>query len=401
MRIAIITPGFSAHAEDWAIPALLNLARGFAKEIEVHIFSQRYPVRGTYRFEGLTHHAAGGGQRFGLASARIWLQTSRAIIAQHRRTPFDLLHAFWADEAGFSAAIAGTVIKRPVIVSLGGGELTYLPDIDYGAQRFLARRLTTRYAFRQAALVTAGSGYQLDLCRQHGMAEKKLCFAPLGIDIQYFQPASWKQRRIEGWKIGGLKSTCPPTIIQAASLLPVKNQKLLLEIFKLVKEEIPTVKLNLVGDGPLRDELRQLAGQADLQSNIAWRRQIAYPEMPAQYRQANLYLQTSRHESQGLAVLEAMACGLPVLGTPVGIVKDVACLPPASSAEVLATQVVEVFRDPTRYQALGQQARQMVEEQFSLPATMNNFLKIYVTAQTCHPSTSLRINFDQQEKSPK
>jgi glycosyltransferase involved in cell wall biosynthesis len=188
IRIAFIAPGFSAHANDWAIPALLNLARTLAQTHELHIFSQRYPARGLYQFDGLTHHAVGGGQNFGLTSARIWLQTSQTIIRQHRQTPFDVLHAFWADEAGFSAALAGFRLKRPVVVSLGGGELTNLPDLHYGAQRFLVRRLTTRYALKKATLITAGSNYQLDLCRAHHVPEPKLRLAPLGVDTTLFQP---------------------------------------------------------------------------------------------------------------------------------------------------------------------------------------------------------------------
>lgn len=259
MRIALVTPGFSAHASDWAIPALLNLACALAQTHEIHVFSQRYPAEGTYRFSGLIHHAVGGGQKFGPMSARIWLQTTQAIIHQHRQTPFDLLHAFWADEAGFSAALAGGWLKRPVVVSLGGGELTYLPDIHYGAQRFLTRRLTTRYALKKAALVTAGSNYQLDLCRAHDLPEAKLRLAPLGVDAHLFQPVDSSPQLDQ------------PVMVQAASLVPVKNQHLLLEVLSLAKKEIPQLRLNLAGSGPLQAELAKLARRLDLDQNLVWR----------------------------------------------------------------------------------------------------------------------------------
>ncbi|MBE7553536.1 MAG: glycosyltransferase family 4 protein [Anaerolineales bacterium] len=371
MRIALVTPGFSAHASDWAIPALLNLACALAQTHEIHVFSQRYPAEGTYRFSGLIHHAVGGGQKFGPMSARIWLQTTQAIIHQHRQTPFDLLHAFWADEAGFSAALAGGWLKRPVVVSLGGGELTYLPDIHYGAQRFLTRRLTTRYALKKAALVTAGSNYQLDLCRAHDLPEAKLRLAPLGVDAHLFQPVDSSPQLDQ------------PVMVQAASLVPVKNQHLLLEVLSLAKKEIPQLRLNLAGSGPLQAELAKLARRLDLDQNLVWRQQVAYPHLVQFYQESHLYLQTSRHESQGMAVLEAMACGLPVLGTPVGIAPEVACLLPQASAEALAEQVIEILGNTSRYQELRRQARQIIEAKYSLPVTTSRFLKVY--AGTLNP----------------
>jgi glycosyltransferase involved in cell wall biosynthesis len=379
MRIAIVTPGFSAHASDWAIPALLNLARALAQRHEIHVFSQRYPAEGTYRFSGLVHHAVGGGQKFGPTSARIWLQTTQAIIRQHRQTPFDLLHAFWADEAGFSAALAGVWLKRPVVVSLGGGELTHLPDIGYGAQRFLIRRLTTRYVLKKAVLVTAGSNYQLDLCRAHDVPEAKLRLAPLGVDAHLFQPVDPSlQNRSQRGRLA--PPFDQPVLVQAASLVPVKNQHLLLEVLRLAKKEIPRLKLNLAGSGPLHANLTGLARRLDLDHSLVWRQQVTYPHMVQLYRESHLYLQTSRHESQGMAVLEAMACGLPVLGTPVGLVRDVACLLPQISPEALAAQVIKVFRDESRYQELRWQARQIVEAKYSLPVTTNSFLNIYDAA---------------------
>ncbi len=363
MRIAFILPGFSAHPNDWAIPALLNLTQTLAQQHELYIFSQRYPAKGIYTFRGLTHIALGGGQNFGLASAKIWLQSRQAIIQQHQKTPFDLLHAFWADEAGFSAVMAGIHLQRPVIVSIGGGELTHLPN--YGAQRFLTRRLTTRFALKKATIITAGSPYQLDLCRQHHLPEQKLRLAPLGVKTfpNYQSPNLHKQSVV--------------SIIQAASLIPVKNQTLLLETLHLVKKSRPNIHLNLLGSGPLQIELLNLANRLKLSHNITWHGQIPYPDMPQLYQQSHLYLQTSEHESQGMAVLEAMACAVPVVGTPVGVVKTIACRPATFSAEVLAQQIIEILRDGPNYQQLRQQARQIIAENFSLPITVAKFLKIY------------------------
>lgn len=364
MNIALVVPGFSAGPEDWAIPALLNLAHELARRHRVTVFSQRYPAAGIYRFNGLTHIALGAGQRFGAASPAAWLRTAQAIVREHRRAPFDLLHAFWADEAGFSAALAGAAIRRPVIVSIGGGELVRLPEINYGAQRFLTRQLTTRFALRRAACVTAGSEYTLDVCRMRGVSPRKLRLAPLGVDTDRFRPPPHQE-------------TIPPALVQAASLLPVKNQSLLLEVLARVKIERPDIVLHVAGSGPQQNALRKLAQRLKVSQNIEWHGALPYPAMADLFGRAAIYVQTSLHESQGMAVLEAMACGLPVVGTPVGAARDLAAAPPGWDAPGLAAQITGLLHNPVRYAKFSAAARERIETNFSLPETTRFFEAIY------------------------
>jgi glycosyltransferase involved in cell wall biosynthesis len=78
-----------------------------------------------------------------------------------------------------------------------------------------------------------------------------------------------------------------------------------------------------------------------------------------------------------MAVLEAMACGLPVVGTPVGVVREVASLPAQVSKEGLARQILQVLSNPIQHEGLSHQARQIVESQFSLDVTTETFVEIY------------------------
>ena len=135
MKIALITPGFSRDEDDWAIPALQTLATRLAETAEVHVFSLRYPMTGRYQLGRASHQATGGAERFGLASLPIWWQTVRAIAAEHQRGPFDLLHAFWVDEPALVAVLAGRLIGRPVVASVGGGELTWFPVCLFARRR--------------------------------------------------------------------------------------------------------------------------------------------------------------------------------------------------------------------------------------------------------------------------
>lgn len=368
MRIALIVPGFSRDANHWAIPALQNLACSLAQTHEVVVFSLRYPEAGHYHFCRLHHQAIGGGQRRGFQSLAVWAQTIRAIVQAHQQRPFDLLHAFWIDEPGLTAVLAGKLLRRPVIASIGGGELVYLPDIGYGTSGSAVRRAIVHITLHLASIVTAGSQYQLD--RVSTASHKQL--APLGVDTTIFRlaaTANWDQ----------------PTIIQAASLSGVKNQALLLEVLALVKTAVPHIRLLLMGDGPLQAELRHLAERLGVAANIIWQGAAAYAEMPRFYRQAHLYLQTSRHESQGVAVLEALACGLPVLGTPVGLLPQIACLAPSWDKEILAEQAISVLLEPSLFEERRKQAQMTAVPHYDLLTTTRAFVELYQSLINSEP----------------
>jgi glycosyltransferase involved in cell wall biosynthesis len=74
-----------------------------------------------------------------------------------------------------------------------------------------------------------------------------------------------------------------------------------------------------------------------------------------------------------------MACGLPVVGTPAGLLPEVAALPAASTAEQLAQQVVSLFSDRTLLAGLGEAARRLVESQYSLDSASQGFTALYET----------------------
>jgi glycosyltransferase involved in cell wall biosynthesis len=85
--------------------------------------------------------------------------------------------------------------------------------------------------------------------------------------------------------------------------------------------------------------------------------------------------QTSRHEAQGLAVLEAGACGVPAVGTAVGVLPEVGQA--VETDAELADALIAVLRDPARRQALGLAARAQIDERFRLETALERFWQIY------------------------
>lgn len=109
-----------------------------------------------------------------------------------------------------------------------------------------------------------------------------------------------------------------PTFINVATQNQNKNQMLILRAFKRLEMECPDARLILVGDGPLHEELCREAGD-DPSIELPG----ALTNIPNVLRGANVYVQSSNREGMPMSILEAMACGLPVISTDVGGIRNV------------------------------------------------------------------------------
>ena len=373
MKIALVVPGFSAHEQDWGIPALLDYVRALARQAEVHVFTLRWPeYERTYSVYGATVHALDGREHLGARAVSLWARALRAMTAEHRRAPFDVLHAFWADEPGWVAALASRRLKVRAIISLAGGELVGRRDLGYGLQLLPGRKMLIRFALHHTDHVTAGSKYLCALARPH-CDPRKLVRVPLGVDTVRFSPlalgdvSSGAKGSGEGQGVREKSGI----ILNVASLSPVKNHVLLLRAFRHVSAERPEAHLQLAGDGPLKPELIRLAEGL----KVEFLGEVNHGALPDVYRRAAVFAQTSWHEAQGMAVLEAAACGVPVVGTPVGILPEVGLV--AGNEDELAQRLMGLLRDTPRRRALGEAARKKVEAEYSLASTMERFTTLY------------------------
>jgi len=360
MKVGLVVPGFSANEHDWCIPALLDFVRVLAQRAEVHVFTLRWPERaGCYEVYGAKVHALGGARRLGPRVVSLWARAASAIAAEHRRAAFDVLHAFWVDEPGWVAAWTGRRLGVPVVLSLAGGELSRLADIDYGLLLLPGRKTLVRWAMQRAGAVTAGSQYLVALARQSGLAQN-VRWMPLGVDTELFTPAA--EPRTE---------TTQATLLSVGSLVPVKDHALLLRVFRRVVGQAPQARLLIAGEGPLQAEL--MAQSAGLP--VRFLGAVDHGALPALYAQASVLVQTSRHEAQGLAVLEAAACGVPAVGTPVGVLRQVGQA--AQGEAALAEALVGLLRDKACREPLGATARARVLRDFELRVCVERSVGIY------------------------
>ena len=365
LRVALIVPGFSSDENDWCIPALLDFVRALSRRIDLEVFTLRYPHRrGSYRIGNATIHSLGWEQRRGIYSPWLWVAAYRFIMRRHHQSPFSVLHAFWADEPAWIGAACAKRLGIPLVVSVAGGELSAVPRVRYGLRRHALQRQLISRALRTARVVTAGSCYLSALAKAQGFSAIR--HAPLGVDTQLFSPASKPNKM---------------SLITVGSLLPVKGHAALVQVMRRVIEVIPGAHLNIVGDGPERSGLQQLIESLRLSDNVSLQPAIAHELLPAYYSASHLYVQSSWHEAQGMVVLEAAACGVPLVGTAVGtlaeLAPDAALAVPAGDEQALASAVIRLLQDDERRRTMAAAALARVVTAYSVEPCVERFLELY------------------------
>lgn len=345
MHIGYIVPGFPADERDWFTPAIADTIRCIGTRHDVRVITLRYPREmREYTVHGIPVIAVGDR---GFTTLRRGL---RRVLDEHQHWPFDLLHAFWATEAGAVGAAAARYLRLPLVVSCVGGELITRHDIQYGNWRSLRMRILVRAALDRADRIIVGSRYQRTLvaARKAAWGLKVECI-PHGVDTERFRPAP---------------ADLQPqvfTLLHVAGLVPIKNHRLLFRALAHLRDR--PWRLDLIGDGPLNEDLRASARSLGLAERLCWHGWVHHDEIAACYQRADVFVLASDHEDHCVALLEGMACGLPVISTAVGLAPEViesgvngACVP-CGDDEMLAEGLAMFLDRPERTIAAGEHSR--------------------------------------------
>lgn len=174
----------------------------------------------------------------------------------------------------------------------------------------------------------------------------------------------------------------PPRAVHVARLNRIKDQPTLLRAARIVADQLPGFTLDIVGDGPMGEIVRQLAHDLDLDAVVHFHGM--QQDVGRYLAQSDLFVLPSLSEGISITLLEAMAVGLPVVATDVGgnrevvLPGDTGLLVPVAAPEVLATAMLELLTDPVRAAAMGQAGRKRVEAEFDITRTIAAYEEAYL-----------------------
>ncbi|HKW94475.1 MAG TPA: glycosyltransferase family 4 protein [Methylomirabilota bacterium] len=241
-------------------------------------------------------------------------------------------------------------------------------------------RLRTKIMTSPVVKVIAISEFVKGQLLAAGVKEAKIVVRYLGVDTERFVPndrarAEWAEQ----FSIGS-----DEVIVSTVSYLrPFKNPHVLVEACKQLRERSVRVRLLVAGDGEMLADLKTLAKRLGVEDRVHWLGNVSDPRTLLQA--TDIFVLASVGEAFGLVLAEAMACGVPVVGSRSGSLSEVVeeggtgLLVPPRDAVAFAEAVEQLSRDALRRRAMGARSVERVRVHFSVDVTVERTIGIYAS----------------------
>ncbi|MFN0177260.1 MAG: N-acetyl-alpha-D-glucosaminyl L-malate synthase BshA [Gemmatimonadales bacterium] len=261
------------------------------------------------------------------------------------RERLDVLHVHYAIPHATTAWLAREMLagkhRLPVITTLHGTDITLVGQ----EASFYA---ITKFSIEKSNRVTAVSQFLKDeTIRTFGCAECHINVIPNFVNLAEYRPGDADGRE-------GLAPEGSKIITHVSNFREVKRVRDVVRVFARIRRAMPATLL-MIGDGPDRDDAEREARDLKVDGDVRFLGRLG--NVTNLLRASDLFLLPSQTESFGLAALEAMACGAPVVGSRTGGLTEViedgvsGLLEPPGSVEAMGRRAVDLLRDPALFRA--------------------------------------------------
>jgi N-acetyl-alpha-D-glucosaminyl L-malate synthase BshA len=295
-----------------------------------------------------------------------------AMVDVIRNNRLDLLHVHYAIPHAAAAYMAKRILEQegiriPVITTLHGTDITLV-----GRDKTYAPVVT--FSINESDAITAVS----ENLRQETFANFRIQ-KPIEVIHNFVDIRRFAKKPIDAFR-QVIAPQGERIILHASNFRKVKRITDVVRIFAGIRERLPA-KLLLVGDGPERPMAEDLVRQLDLCQDV--RMLGKQQDMEDIFVISDLFLLPSEYESFGLAALEAMAAGVPVVASDAGGIPEVVTpgqngeLAAVGDVEGMAAMAVSILRDPERLEAYREGARAQARR-FDIDSIVPDYEALYV-----------------------
>ena len=294
-----------------------------------------------------------------LLMARSIERSVRGVAAS--RFPVDLIDAHYFYPDGVASAMLAKKLKIPLVITARGTDINLIP-------KYAIPRKMILWAADQAAAVIGVSHALKERMVELGVDESKITVLRNGVDLDLFRPIDQNTAR---QKVGLWQGRW---ILSVGHLIERKGHHLIIEALSLLRD----TNLAIIGDGPMRAELQAMAVRLGVEDRVHFLAAVEQIELPVYYSAADALVLASSREGMANVLLEAIACGLPVVATPIWGTPEVIASPDAGvltqdrSTDGLVAGIKELFCDyPDRRRT------RKYAESFSWDNTTNGLIELF------------------------
>jgi glycosyltransferase involved in cell wall biosynthesis len=311
--------------------------------------------------------------RGGRIAAITYIFSALYYLMLHGRKAVYHAHDIGAD--GWLAVIAGKLLGGYSVIKLRSGRLGYEERLHSRLDRWQFSKLT-----HWADRVVVVNKEVEEMVRDLGIPDRQVVRIPNGVDTSYFFPPTAQIKAETRQRLG-----LPPgktVTLYVGRLVPIKGLDVLLRGWALLPENLRSHALLLiVGDGTKREELKLMVQSLGLQMSVIFEgEQQAVRDY---YQAADIFVLPSRSEGLSGSLVEAMACGLPVVVSRVGGALDLVheaehgTFFDSEDYRELAQRLIEITVAKYSWPEMGARARQSVKDYANLDTVSQRLLDLY------------------------
>ncbi|MFO1022641.1 MAG: glycosyltransferase family 4 protein [Planctomycetales bacterium] len=281
----------------------------------------------------------------------------------------DLLHAHYASGYGTLGMLAGF---HPYLVSVWGSDVFQFPNQAGWKKKLIARTL------QKADWVCSTSHVMERRVRELCPDVRGTTVTPFGVDLDRFRAEGRAESR-DSLTIGTVKALKPEYGIDTL----LRGFAMFLQKQRSGQKNSVQFRLRIVGGGTLREEMQALSRELGITGQTEFIGAVPHDQVPAELRGLDVYVAASREESFGVAILEASACGCPVIVTDVGglpeVVKnsETGLIIPKDDPGALADALCRLVDHPAERQRMSVQGRKFVSEHYEWNENVGRMLTVY------------------------
>ncbi|MCZ0756423.1 glycosyltransferase [Anoxybacillus sp. J5B_2022] len=349
MKVALLAPSKSIHTHKWAlfyqqqgidvkvITFKDHYSPEHAKEVETWVLPKWFPGKLSY--------------------------ISSVFALKRRLASFqpDILHAHYVSSYGFVGALAN---YHPFYVSVWGRDIYQFP------QQNSVNRTIVEFTLKKADVICSTSHVMAVETKKY--TDKSVEVTPFGVDLTIFRP--FEKQVKDTVTLGTVKALSDKYGIAD-----------LIKAFAIIHQQYPNTNLLIVGDGPQRQQYEQLAETLGIRHVTTFTGRVPNTDVPKYINKMDIFAVPSTEDSEsfGVAAVEAMACGVPVVvsnvgGLPEVVKKDVTGLiVPKENPDALADAFKRLLSDADLRHQMGENGIQHVKEHYHWIDNANSMLKLY------------------------